>query len=68
MMRSHRLSLLVVFTLLCSAGVTVEGLLFYPVDYRAGQKYPLIVSTHGGPAAPHGRPTRGSICSGTTRR
>ncbi len=32
-------------------GVTVEGLLFYPVDYRAGQKYPLIVSTHGGPAA-----------------
>ena len=32
-------------------GVTVEGLLFYPVDYVAGQKYPLIVSTHGGPAA-----------------
>ncbi len=32
-------------------GVTVEGLLFYPVDYQAGQKYPLIVSTHGGPAA-----------------
>ncbi len=32
-------------------GVTVEGLLFYPVDYKAGQKYPLIVSTHGGPAS-----------------
>lgn len=32
-------------------GVTVEGLLFYPVDYQPGQKYPLIVSTHGGPAA-----------------
>lgn len=32
-------------------GQTVEGLLFYPVDYQAGQKYPLIVSTHGGPAA-----------------
>lgn len=32
-------------------GVTVEGLLFYPVDYQAGQKYPLIVMTHGGPAA-----------------
>ncbi len=32
-------------------GVTVEGLLFYPVDYKAGQKYPLIVATHGGPAS-----------------
>jgi dipeptidyl aminopeptidase/acylaminoacyl peptidase len=32
-------------------GVTVEGLLSYPVDYQAGQKYPLIVATHGGPAA-----------------
>ena len=32
-------------------GVTVEGLLFYPVDYQAGRKYPLIVSTHGGPAS-----------------
>ena len=32
-------------------GVTVEGLLYYPVDYKPGQKYPLIVATHGGPAA-----------------
>ena len=32
-------------------GVTVEGLLYYPVDYKAGQKYPLIVATHGGPAS-----------------
>ncbi len=32
-------------------GQTVEGLLYYPVDYQAGQKYPLIVSTHGGPAS-----------------
>lgn len=32
-------------------GVTVEGLLFYPTDYTAGQKYPLIVMTHGGPAS-----------------
>lgn len=32
-------------------GATVEGLLYYPVDYKAGQKYPLIVATHGGPAA-----------------
>jgi dipeptidyl aminopeptidase/acylaminoacyl peptidase len=32
-------------------GVTVEGLLFYPVDYQPGQRYPLIVYTHGGPAS-----------------
>jgi dipeptidyl aminopeptidase/acylaminoacyl peptidase len=32
-------------------GQTVEGLLYYPVDYRAGQRYPLIVATHGGPAS-----------------
>ncbi len=32
-------------------GATVEGLLTYPVDYQAGQKYPLAVITHGGPQA-----------------
>jgi dipeptidyl aminopeptidase/acylaminoacyl peptidase len=32
-------------------GVTIEGLLMYPVDYQAGTRYPLIVQTHGGPAA-----------------
>ncbi|MCA1586944.1 MAG: S9 family peptidase [Acidobacteria bacterium] len=32
-------------------GQTVEGLLYYPTDYVAGRKYPLIVATHGGPAA-----------------
>jgi dipeptidyl aminopeptidase/acylaminoacyl peptidase len=32
-------------------GVTVEGLLFYPVGYQAGQRYPLAVQTHGGPQA-----------------
>jgi dipeptidyl aminopeptidase/acylaminoacyl peptidase len=30
-------------------GVTVEGLLHYPVDYEAGRRYPLVVQTHGGP-------------------
>jgi dipeptidyl aminopeptidase/acylaminoacyl peptidase len=32
-------------------GVTVEGIVTYPVDYRPGQKYPLAVMTHGGPQA-----------------
>jgi dipeptidyl aminopeptidase/acylaminoacyl peptidase len=32
-------------------GVTVEGLLYYPIDYRAGMRYPLVVQTHGGPQA-----------------
>jgi dipeptidyl aminopeptidase/acylaminoacyl peptidase len=32
-------------------GAAVEGMLFYPLDYQAGQRYPLVVQTHGGPQA-----------------
>jgi dipeptidyl aminopeptidase/acylaminoacyl peptidase len=32
-------------------GVTVEGLLYYPLDYKEGQRYALAVQTHGGPQA-----------------
>ncbi|HTS24267.1 MAG TPA: S9 family peptidase [Bryobacteraceae bacterium] len=32
-------------------GVTVEGLLYYPLDYQEGKRYPLAVQTHGGPQA-----------------
>lgn len=32
-------------------GVTVEGLLYYPIDYVSGRAYPLVVQTHGGPAS-----------------
>jgi dipeptidyl aminopeptidase/acylaminoacyl peptidase len=32
-------------------GTTVEGLLFYPVGYEPGRRYPLAVQTHGGPQA-----------------
>ena len=32
-------------------GVTVEGLLYYPLDYEEGKRYPLAVQTHGGPQA-----------------
>ncbi len=31
-------------------GVTVEGLLFYPLGYQPGKRYPLIVQSHGGMA------------------
>ncbi len=32
-------------------GADVEGLLYYPLGYRQGSRYPLVVQTHGGPAA-----------------
>ncbi len=32
-------------------GVEVEGLLYYPLDYAEGTRYPVVVQTHGGPAA-----------------
>ena len=32
-------------------GVEVEGILYYPLDYEEGRRYPLVVQTHGGPAA-----------------
>ncbi len=28
----------------------VEGILYYPANYEAGKKYPLITAIHGGPA------------------
>jgi dipeptidyl aminopeptidase/acylaminoacyl peptidase len=27
----------------------IEGILTYPLDYQAGQKYPLVLQVHGGP-------------------
>ncbi|MCY7386560.1 MAG: S9 family peptidase, partial [Burkholderiales bacterium] len=31
-------------------GSEIEGLLTYPVNYRAGEKVPLLLNIHGGPA------------------
>ena len=30
-------------------GATIEGLLFYPIGYQPGTRYPLVVQLHGGP-------------------
>ena len=30
-------------------GITVEGLLFYPIGYERGRRSPLVVQLHGGP-------------------
>lgn len=32
-------------------GLTIEGLLIEPLNYRSGQRYPLILTVHGGPEA-----------------
>jgi dipeptidyl aminopeptidase/acylaminoacyl peptidase len=31
-------------------GTSIEGILFYPLAYERGTRYPLIVQLHGGPA------------------
>ncbi|MEX2497903.1 MAG: S9 family peptidase [Wenzhouxiangellaceae bacterium] len=30
-------------------GLEIEGILVYPLNYREGQRYPLILNVHGGP-------------------
>ncbi|MGK7396161.1 MAG: S9 family peptidase [Candidatus Cyclobacteriaceae bacterium M3_2C_046] len=30
-------------------GISIQGILIYPLDYQAGNKYPLITVVHGGP-------------------
>ncbi len=32
-------------------GVTIEGTIIYPNNYQKGNRYPLVVQTHGGPRA-----------------
>lgn len=43
-------------------GRDIEGLLIYPVNYRAGHKVPLILNVHGGPAG-----TNSNTCTVASR-
>ena len=36
-----------------AGGWPIEGLLIYPAGYHAGQKAPLVLNVHGGPAGTH---------------
>jgi dipeptidyl aminopeptidase/acylaminoacyl peptidase len=37
------------FTWKSNDGTSIEGVLFYPYNYSAGTRYPLVVQMHGGP-------------------
>lgn len=39
-----------VFKWVGANGEEVNGLLYYPEDYAAGKRYPLVLSIHGGPS------------------
>ena len=41
-------------------GTQVEGLLTYPSDYKKGEKYPLVLMIHGGPAGVYTQTFTGS--------
>ena len=34
-------------------GLSIEGMLIYPVGYQGGTRYPLVVVVHGGPESHH---------------
>ncbi len=42
-------------------GIEIEGLLTYPLGYEGGQRCPLIVSVHGGPAGVYSRSYVGAL-------
>jgi dipeptidyl aminopeptidase/acylaminoacyl peptidase len=40
-----------VITYAARDGLELQGILFYPLDYAEGRRYPLILAVHGGPEA-----------------
>ena len=48
-----------------SQGQLVRGLLLYPLNYRVGDRYPLVVDVHGGGWGSAVRPTYGSLLGNT---
>ncbi|MCS7155536.1 MAG: prolyl oligopeptidase family serine peptidase [Bacteroidetes bacterium] len=50
-LRERRIAQTEVFRWRGSRNRTIEGILYYPHDYRPGRRYPLIVLIHGGPAS-----------------
>lgn len=36
-------------------GLEIEGILTYPLQYQPGERYPLVVEVHGGPASVYSR-------------
>jgi dipeptidyl aminopeptidase/acylaminoacyl peptidase len=49
--REYHLPRVEVVSWTAADGATIEGLLTYPLDHRPGTRVPLVVQTHGGPAA-----------------
>jgi dipeptidyl aminopeptidase/acylaminoacyl peptidase len=49
--RTFRLPRVEAITWAGADGAGIEGLLYYPLDYVAGRRVPLVVQTHGGPAS-----------------
>ncbi len=53
-------------------GLTIGGVLIYPLDYQQGRRYPLILTVHGGPEAhrsngwltSYGRPAQAAAAQG----
>ena len=48
-MKSNRIARQEVIEWLGADGWRIEGVLTYPLYYKAGQKYPLVLQIHGGP-------------------
>ncbi len=44
-----------------AGGASIEGILIYPLEYRPGDRFPLVVDLHGGPPMAHSRTYLGAL-------